>query len=290
MLETWLEAPDGTTIRPTEAGTTYPNVQFVYGDGYFFFRVQFPAFPARPDVHSGPWRLWLHSRPGRVINEVKFSHAGAAANIPFVYTAMAKARSDLLLPGYLAQSAYAPGSRMTLVLEPKLFGEPVTLEEPVVATATRPDGVIRAVALALQANGTYAGVFDDSWLVGSYRFDVEAGATTPLGNHVTRYRTLSGIIYLPRKGGDGGGGNGNGGASDDDCRRARAWLDRLDRLLAGTRDIDPGLAKEISGLLVEIRRFLAECCGCSGKTASIQDAFARAERLIKLAERNGPPS
>jgi hypothetical protein len=180
-LQTWLEAPEGSIIRPGDAGTTQPNVQFVYGDWHFYFRVQFPVFPGQPDAQIG---LWAH---------MAYTHVSGAesANVPFIYSAIVKARSDLLLRGFIAQNTYGPGSPMNVVLEPALYGQPVMFEDTVEVTAERPNGVTRVVPLNQNACGQYEGTLTDTRLVGPYRFTARVDATTPHGNQITRYRSLT---------------------------------------------------------------------------------------------------
>ena len=265
-LETWLEAPDGTIIRPGDAGTTFPNVQFVYGEGHYYFRVQFPPDPARPEGHIGVWRIWLASKP-RGRGTVRYTHAtGTDWQVPFTYAPMVKARSNLLLHGFVAQLSNAPGSPMTVVLEPSLYGEPVALDGPVLVTAVRPDGVPRVIELLPDPSGQYRATFDDTWVIGAYRFTAEVSATSPLGNRVTRYRTLTGLVYLPNRKPD---------PEPDDCREAGILLDRLEAL-GGDRDI-----------IVRLRDIIDNCCGCAPlkETPRMRETLIRAKELVELLER-----
>ena len=296
-LQTWLEAPDGAVIEPGDAGGTFPNVQFVVGDGHYYFRVQFPAFPARPDAHIGRWRIWLSAaKPGRQVtySSNNTAAAGSGSGGIFVYSAMAKARSDLRLGGFVAQASSAPGSTMTVVLEPTLYGAPVGLDEPVEVTIARPDGVERTLRLSADASGQYRGDFADTWLLGAYQVTAEVSATTPLGNRVTRYRSLTGLIYLPGRGGGDGDGEGHDGGDKpdgDDCRRATLLLDRLDKLLGAGREIDEATRKEISAIVDTLRGFILDCCGCAPVAASrtLSDALSRARELLEVLESSTRP-
>ncbi len=280
QLSTWLEAPDGTVIRPGDAGTNFPNVRFVAHTGHYYFRVQFPAIPERPDAHIGRWRIWLESREGRAGFKEQVALGGSAANVPFVYSPMAKARSDLMLGGQVRQSAYAPGSPMLIVLEPFLYGNPVTLDEPVEVLVTRPDRVNRILKLALHASGEYRGVFDDTWLLGAYQITARVSATTPLLNRVTRFRSLTGIIYMPGRG-DGGGG-GHDEPSREDCRRAGKILDRLERILSSGRELSEEEAAYAKALIERLRGLVERCCGCAPTrtTDTEHEALRRAAWLL----------
>jgi len=279
-IELWLEAPDGTIIRPGDAGITFPNVLFVPGDGHVYFRVQFPTFPSRPNAHLGRWRVWLASRKGR--GALTHGYAYYANDVdggpPFVYAVMSKARSNLRLGGYVEQSSYLPGSTMTVVLEPTLYGQPVRLDVPVEVRVTRPDGVLRTITLTEAAYGQYRGSFGDTWLLGPYPIAASVSATTPLGLRVTRYRHFTGLIFRP------GHGDDSGGHGDDvkDCREARAMLKRLEALLERCSEHDPKLQDEIVVLLRWLREFIADCCQRhpAVATQTLRDALLRARQLV----------
>lgn len=280
-LTTWLEAPDGTLITPGDAGSTFPNVRFVAGSGHYYFRVQFPAFPERPEAHIGRWRIWLESQRGGY--RFKQAVVDSGANIPFVYSPMAKARSDLRLGGYVRQSAYAPGSPMLVVLEPRLFDNPVALDEPVEVLVARPDGVIRQLLLHQHPSGDYRGEFDDTWLLGAYQFTARVSATTPLNNRVTRYRTLTGLIYLPKD--DDGGGKPDDG-SREDCQHAAKVLDHLEKVLASS-DLRPEEAEVVKDLVERLRRLIERCCGCAPERVTKPDRAALRQAALLLREKRG---
>lgn len=294
-LRTWLEAPDGTVIRPEDAGTLYPNVRMVFQQGHYYFRAQFPVFPAQPDAHIGRWRIWLESRSGRGYDTHVQTQAmaSAATNVPFVYAPMAKARSDLLLRGHLIQTTYAPGSAMDIVLEPLLYGLPVGLDDPVEVVVVRPDGVSGVLSLTQVPSGQYRGTFTDTGLLGAYQITAHVAATTPLGNRVTRYRSMTGIIYRLGQGDggdggpdDGGPGDGGGGTTVDECRRARALLDRLETLLEGRQGLADGDLANAEALIRRLRAFVERCCGCAPsrttkrETAEIDEAPRRSADLL----------
>jgi len=304
LLQTWLEAPDGTIIRPADAGTAYPNVQMVYHEGHYYFRTQFPAFPDRPDAHIGRWRIWLESQAGRLDQTVR-THAlatAASTNVPFVYAPMAKARSNLLLRGHVVQTAYAPGSPIGIVLEPTLYGLPVRLDDPVDVSVVRPDGLSDVVMVAQEPSGQYRGTFTDTGLLGAYQITAHVSATTPLGNRVTRYRSMTGIIYRSGHGdgsnggpggtgpGTGPGGTGTGpggGTTRDDCRRATATLDRLESLLESGRLVADGDVEMVRSLIKRLRTFAEHCCGCApsrtmkAETEEIDEALRRSAELLQ---------
>jgi hypothetical protein len=141
------------------------------------------------------------------------------------------------------QPSYAPGTPMTIVLEPTLYGLPVALDPPVRVTVRRPDLIEKTVGLVADPDGSFSGVFADTGLLGPYLISAEVSATTPLGNRVTRYRHMTGIIFRPGSqtgggddggrggGGDGSGGDGDGGWTDEDCKAAHDLLRRLDVLI-----------------------------------------------------------
>ncbi len=203
-LRMWLEAPDGTVI---DQSSPSPAVDVVVRERHAFFRVRFPFDPAKPMAHVGLWRVWVEILPGHEF-------------LPTLrYTVMAKARSNLLLGGRVRQGDRSPGSPMTVELEPTLFGRPVTLDDPVAVTVTRPDGVTRAMTLAPDGHGTYRATYTDTPLVGAYRVEAEVAASSPAGFRVTRYRTMTGLVLGRDRGqggtgGPGSGGTGNGGQDD----------------------------------------------------------------------------
>jgi hypothetical protein len=290
-IELWLEAPDGTIVRPGDAGGTFANFLFVSGSGHVYFRVQFPAFPGDPRAHIGRWRVWLASRKGRHA----LTHAGGAygSGAPFYYAVMAKARSDLRLGGRVVQAAYLPGSPMTILLEPTLYGQPVRLDAPVEARVTRPDGVVRLVTFNESSYGQYKASFDDTPLLGAYPIAAAVGATTPLGNRVTRYRHLTGLIFRPGRGGssDGGRADGDHGsghdAGDRECREALEMFKRLQQLLEHCSAADPKRREESVTLLRWLREFIADCCARRPSVATdrLRDALRQARLLVASLER-----
>jgi hypothetical protein len=211
-LRIWLEAPDGTVIEPADQGSGV-NMTFHVHPTSVFFRVGFPVVPGRPGTHAGRWRLWVENASGQVVEIAGAFSSGALLS----YATMVKARSDLRVAGHLVQPVYAPGSPMTVVLEPTLYGLPAALDPPVRVTVVRPDSVSRTVTLARDDVGSYRGQFTDTGALGAYLFTADVAATTPLGNRVTRYRQLTGIILRPGGGQDGGGQDGGGCGCG--CRR-----------------------------------------------------------------------
>lgn len=219
----WLEAPNGKIITPADAAAL-PNVEFFQRAGHLYFRWEFPAFPDDPKAHIGRWRVWVENLTGAPVFKAanKCSRTGP---VPLYYSVMCKARSDFRLGGHVLQENYEPGSSMTILLEPTLYGEPVRLNEPVRVQVFRPDNVVRTVKLARDADGIYRGPFTDTPLVGPYLVIADVSATTPAGKHITRYRQMTGLIFRPGKG--GGGDHPPGGPGGDECKEARELIRRL---------------------------------------------------------------
>lgn len=76
--------------------------------------------------------------------------------------------------------------------------------------------------------GEYIGTFTDSSLVGPYLFSTEVSATSPAGNHLTRFRQFTGLIFYPHKTGAGGQCPGDG---KDDCKAAKDLIRRLSEII-----------------------------------------------------------
>ena len=274
-IELWLEAPDGTIIQPGAAGSTFPNFLFVSGDGHVYFRCQLPAFPDRPKAHIGRWRVWLASRKGRAA----LTHGNQTnGSVNFYYSVMAKARSDLRLGGFLAQSSYTPGSPMVLTLEPTLYGQPVQLDAPVEARFTRPDGTTRIISLTETAYGQYRGTFDDTYQAGVYPASAVVMATTPAGAMVTRYRYFTGLIFHPGRKDD----NNGGVDTDPDCRKARAEQKRLEKLLERISEKHPEEREEIVQLISWLKEFVNHCCQRSQpkEVEKLRTMLTRAKQLL----------
>ena len=109
---------------------------------------------------------------------------------------------------------------MELVLEPTLHGLPVALDEPVRLEVLRPDRVVRAVTAARDEFGAYRATFTDTGLVGPYLVSTEVSATTPGGFRVTRFRQMTGLIFVPGHTADGGWGD----EKERLCQEARKSL------------------------------------------------------------------
>jgi len=228
-----LEAPDGTKFRPVDIGSI-PNAEFVFQPGHMYYRWQFPCFPDKPQMHQGCWKVWVEN----FVSD-RYENEGS-----LIYSVMAKARSNLRLGGRILQTGYKPGSAMTIVLEPTLFGLPVELDTPVRVSVQRPDGVVRQVTLARDEFGAYKAEFGDTGLVGPYTVRAEVSATSPGGYRVTRYRQMTGIIFI--KGQDGGEWDGD----ERLCRRAGKALKILEELIR--RCCRPKKDEDIIKLLQEL--------------------------------------
>jgi hypothetical protein len=270
----WLEAPDGTIIRPVDAGTVFPNVRYFDGFTHRYFRALFPAFPAASRAHVGRWRVWVrnHVNPAPLVKAMAFAVAGHAGEI-LRYSVLCKARSDLRLGGYLVQNSYGPGSPIGVVLEPTLYGLPVRLEAPVEVRVERPDGSQRLLVLTRGSDERYRAELHETEVVGPYHFIADVAATTPANARVTRYRHMTGIIFRPNRqppdrpgGGGGDGPNGGGGPNDHrkaNCRRAFRILGELTAVLARTPPESSAERVRLSAAIEELARFLRQC-GCCG--------------------------
>jgi hypothetical protein len=209
-----LEAPDGTIYKPSDIAAL-PNAEFVLQPGHAYFRWKFPTFPDTPHQHKGAWIVWVENR----------AYGEYFLDGILTYSVMAKARSDLRLGGRVVQTDHKPGSQMEIILEPTLFGLPIELDAPVRVKITRPDGVLRTLALDQDEYGAYRATFADTGLVGPYMMQSEVWVTTPAGHRVTRFRHMSGLIYLP------GGPDDWDGSGDELCREARRALEILHRVI-----------------------------------------------------------
>lgn len=207
-MDVWLEAPDGSIINSTTAGSM-PNVQIVRQAGHVYYRVLFPIFPDRPQAHIGTWKVWVRNFSGRQVaaTHVPDSYGGG---VPLYYSVMAKARSDFRLAGRVEQATYTPASLMEVVLEPTLYGFPIELAEPVEVEVTKPDGATRRLRLEQDPECVYRGVFTETNLVGSYNITADVAAYTARGHYITRHRQMTSIIFVP-----GSSGGNDGGQGDD---------------------------------------------------------------------------
>ncbi len=190
QLKMWLESPQGKVITPGDA-SSLGNVSFVQKWSFALFRCKFPIFADHPDSHIGRWRLW--------IEYLEFTPTGDDAPTPtsgpVYFSVMCKARSDLVLKGRLIQSGYEPGSIMTVILEPLVYGIPVnSLGNTLKGQIVRPDNSKREITLNRGEYGEYKGQFTDTYSRGPYLFSTEISVQTPRGNRITRFRQLTGLI------------------------------------------------------------------------------------------------
>ena len=246
-MQVWLEAPDGTIIKSSDASST-PNVEFFLNSDSMFFRVQFPTFSHNSHGHVGRWKVWV---------------ANGTAEDLLYYSVMCKARSNFMLDGYVKQMSYSPGSKMTIVLESSLYGNPVELETPVKIQVVRPDGISKTIELFEKELGVYSGGFDDTQKTGSYNITAEVNAKSPNGNHITRYRQLTGIIFVPQKDDNDGRNEGNDGFDDKDCKEAKEILKKL-------------------SIIIE------KCCKSKGRGENITSAKLLDELKVRLELKEKP--
>lgn len=172
----------------------------------------------------------------------------------------------------------------------------------------RPGGGASLLPLTRQPSGEYRGSFTSTGQLGAYQFTAHVSATTPLGNFVTRYRSLTGIIFRPGGGGDGGdggdgsgpggqgsGGHGHGGGTTgSECRRAFALLDRLESLLQQGQELAGPDLDQVRALVKRLRAFVDGCCGCSSgrstkaEIAALEDAIRRSSDLLTHLRGSSP--
>lgn len=250
-IRVWLEAPNGRTITPHDVlSGGIPNATFNIQRSHMFFRWLFPAFPEEPMAHVGRWRMWIENfyKIGDDVYTEEYLRG-----LSFYYSVMAKARSNLLLKGRLVQTGYLPGSDMEIILEPMLFGQPVTLDEPVEVNFRRPDGVKRTLRLSRDENGAYRGTFKDTSLYGPYQASVEATVSSPLGISLTRYRHFTGIILSLGQVKDG-------------------------------KDFGKECCEDLKRLLMEILKTLKYCCGEKDDFPKLR-LFSEVELLKEIESR-----
>jgi hypothetical protein len=228
-LRVWLETPGGHEIKPDDvAGVS--NAKYVEEERHLFFRIGFPFFSGQPDAHVGRWRI-------HVANATRGADDAKPKNVDLVCSAIATARSNLRLDGRIEQPKYAPGSEMRIVLEPTAYGLPVALDNAPLVELELPDRSVRQVPTARLDNGTYVAEFDDTKLTGRYLATCTGWATTPAGNRVSRYLTLTGIIFRPGEDADPPErpSDDKPGSHKRWCRWLKIWLARWARRLRGER-------------------------------------------------------
>lgn len=93
-IDLMLETPHGAIIDPTEAASN-PNVEFVSGSTYQYYRVHAPTLVA------GDWKMKV---TGGTISSSSEEIVATADREP--YTAMVTGRSNLTLRSYLSQDSY----------------------------------------------------------------------------------------------------------------------------------------------------------------------------------------
>ena len=277
----WLEAPDGTIVNPADAAPL-PNVDFFAGPGHMVFRWLFPAFPDRPKAHVGRWLAWVENwgreeRPESTL----------------YYSVMCKARSDLRLGGHIIQKSYDPGSPMTVVLEPTLFGQPVALAGRPQVQVRRPDNTPRTLTLDPDPFGAYRADFLDTGLTGPYHFSTEVTVTTPAGFQVTRFRQMTGLIFRGQdsghNGGSGNGGSGNGTGLDPRCcAELKILFQELEKVVercCREEGHDPDCCRAFRAVLAKMREVLARCCGGSEPALKAVSSMSTENLLEELRRR-----
>ena len=91
---------------------------------------------------------------------------------------------------------------MMVILEPTLFGQPVSTNISPIVKVVRPDNVTKQLSLSKNEYGQYTGEFNDTSVVGPYLFSAEVFFKTPYGNRVSRFRQFSGLIFHRGSGGN----------------------------------------------------------------------------------------
>ena len=181
-IDLTLETPGGTTIDPTEAASN-PDVEFVSGSTYQYYRIQAPTMTA------GVWKMKVTggtiSSSGQVI-------VATADGEP--YTAMVTGRSDLTLRSYLSQDSYLTTDNIKIVAslsdDAPITGAAVTVDVQMPSAGTSQmtlydDG---AHDDGQPSDGVYANTFPgcNTQEEGSYVFRVVASGTSNSGGTFTR--------------------------------------------------------------------------------------------------------
>lgn len=240
-MRVWLEAPDGSTYSAADA-PGMGNLDYKEAQGNIYFRFKFPVAPVRPDAHVGRWKVWVENRTGGPVALTHVSTDDVYTGSLLYYAVMVKARSNMRLGGRVEQLSYDPGSPITIVLEPTLYGRPVRLIEPVVAEVDVPNVGLRTVTLTRDLAGLYKGFLTETVQEGAYQISADVTARSPQNRLLTRHRRMTGIIFRPGRpsgdghgpgGPDGGPAGGTNGDTHEFCEKCcREILARLDKLIA----------------------------------------------------------
>jgi hypothetical protein len=218
FAEVVLEAPSGAQFAASDiiAGSV-PSMKGESRPGHVVLRVVLPAFAAKPRDHIGTWKVTVKNRSKQeeIANEKEPD--------TFSCSIMSMVKSDLRLRGHLVHGKRDPGEPFGIVVEPTLYGAPVTLNSAPDARVTRPDGTTRLLSLTPNAAGQYVGQLTDTGLGGLYSVDVEALVTTPAGVNLKRYLRLQTRVIVPGQGGLGNDGETPEAGSPSGQGRPSRW-------------------------------------------------------------------
>ncbi len=239
-LRVWLELPDGTLAQFQDiAAGSVPGMQAIFDSGHVILRCAFPSNPAKPREHVGVWKVWVQNGLQFDNGELKGNAQRVGTNETLRGAVTATVKSNLRLTGRLTQSAYVPGTPITITLEPTAYGLAVTPSGAPDVRVVRPDGVGFSVPVTHTPQGSYVGTWTDTGLLGTYQFSATVKVQT-LGALLSRNWTGSSLIrpvvtitpdeaaqyaaavgesLVPLPFPDPTGGGGPGGYGDPDCRR-----------------------------------------------------------------------
>ncbi|KWE76658.1 hypothetical protein WL77_32375 [Burkholderia ubonensis] len=211
-----LEAPDGTLITPATGG----HVQYVVVGGLAYYRLGLPAVPAQAvGTHGGTWNvlLALGGRYGTFADKQVILDRKQLRYDVVVHT-----YSSLQFHAHLQQSAYAPGSRVSVQATLHEYDQPVEHRANCWSDVTRPDGSSFMLTMTEDDPGRFDGAFT-AMQTGLYTIRVRAMGTSIYGQTFTREQTLSAVIVLGRAGDPNGRPDGTGTNGDP----SRFWCEWL---------------------------------------------------------------
>jgi hypothetical protein len=176
-MRVWLEEPNGAIHQFQDIATgNVPGMAAIFDSGHVILRCKLPLNAAVPRGHVGLWKVWVENAL-QIVDIKDKRRVGSDESLSCAVTATVK--SNLRLTGRLTQSAYTPGSPITVTLEPASYGLPVEPATPPEVRVARPDGVALSVPVTRTAQGSYVGTMTDTGLLGTYQFAATLKVQTP---------------------------------------------------------------------------------------------------------------